>query len=281
MHAIFNDFLQRLDPKPVRLWSLIATFYGDSILPRGGEVWLGTTTKLCALVGIEAGAVRAAMSRLARDGFLTRRRVGRTSHYALSQSARARSEHAAGLIYRRTSLQHAAGWSIAVLQNPSPEGRARLDDLGYRPAAGALFARPSDGQGDIRHPPAGDAIFLMARGDDKALARLVYPIEAIARQYLAFVDALPVLSSHASIADPDASIVMRLALVHAFRRVALRDPHLNASALPKDWPADAAHAAFFDTYCALRPMADAWLQEHAVNARGPLPAPPAETRFAA
>ena len=39
--ALLDHFHAR---KPVRAWSLIITLYGDSIVPRGGSLWLGSLT---------------------------------------------------------------------------------------------------------------------------------------------------------------------------------------------------------------------------------------------
>src|SRR6266567_2432749 len=71
--------------KPVRAWSLIVTLYGDAVVPRGGSLWLGSLVDIMALLRIDAGHVRTAMSRLTSDGWLERERVGRNSYYRLSR----------------------------------------------------------------------------------------------------------------------------------------------------------------------------------------------------
>jgi phenylacetic acid degradation operon negative regulatory protein len=67
----------------LRVWSLLVTFFGDAVAPRGGRVALSVLQDAMALLNIEAGAVRTAMSRLAGDGWVEREREGRLSFYEL------------------------------------------------------------------------------------------------------------------------------------------------------------------------------------------------------
>ena len=56
----------------LRIWPLAITVFGDSVLPRGGEFWLGSLQELMQRLRIEPNALRAAMSWLTADGWLTR-----------------------------------------------------------------------------------------------------------------------------------------------------------------------------------------------------------------
>jgi phenylacetic acid degradation operon negative regulatory protein len=48
--------------------------------------------------------------------------------------------------------------------------------------------------------------------------------------------------------DPAQSFIVRTLLIHAYRRVLLRDPLLPAALLPLDWPGAAAYALCRDFY---------------------------------
>ena len=48
--------------KKLRVWSVIITFFGGAIVPRGGSVSARTVRELLQRMGIEAGAVRTAFS---------------------------------------------------------------------------------------------------------------------------------------------------------------------------------------------------------------------------
>ncbi len=245
-------------------------------MPRGGELWLGTLTELLGALDVEAGSTRTAMSRLARDGFLKRRRVGRTSHYALSADAMARSHRAEAVIYRTHAPQAAPGWDLVVALPPARPDRKALAEAGYQSLSPGLFVRPHHAKG-VRFP---GAIHLSATGDDALLAQTVYALDDIAARYHTFIEASRVLARHAEGAAPLEALAIRVALVHAFRRITLRDPHLAASALPADWPADEAYAAFAALYHTVRPASELWLDAHGQNAKGPLPPPDIAHRFA-
>ena len=64
---------------------------------------------------------------------------------------------------------------------------------------------------------------------------------------------------------------MRTLLIHAYRRVLLRDPQLPAALLPLDWPGAAAFTLCRDFYRLTHRAAERHLQGTLRNARGPLP----------
>src|ERR1700681_3106881 len=63
--------------RPLRGGSLIVTLFGDSIMPRGGAVALGSLIALAAPFGLNERLVRTADARLAKDGWLEGRRAGK------------------------------------------------------------------------------------------------------------------------------------------------------------------------------------------------------------
>src|SRR2546427_2540913 len=68
----------------MRARSLVFTVYGDSIRPHGGEIGLGSLIRLMAPLGFSPRAIRAATSRMARQGWLQTRRIGRRAYYSLT-----------------------------------------------------------------------------------------------------------------------------------------------------------------------------------------------------
>ncbi|MEZ5418060.1 MAG: PaaX family transcriptional regulator C-terminal domain-containing protein [Vicinamibacterales bacterium] len=74
--------------------------------------------------------------------------------------------------------------------------------------------------------------------------------------------------------DLDA-LATRVLLVHAFRRIVLRDPLLPAAILPRDWPGAEARALCAEVYTAVLPASERWLDAHGRAAPG-IALPPAE-----
>jgi phenylacetic acid degradation operon negative regulatory protein len=276
MNGTLHTFFRSLDESPLRTWSLIVTIYGDCVMPRGSELWLGSLTEILAALDVEPGSVRTAMSRLARDGFLIRRRVGRTSHYALSHDAIAVSRQAEARIYRATPPNAPADWDIAVAPGAAEADRRAMAALGYEALCPGVFVRP---RLPAAEAPPGDMIRLAARGDDGALARAVYPLEEFAARYARFADAAQPLAAIGAAAKGLEAVALRVGLVHAFRRIVLRDPRLPCTALPADWPAAQAYEAFAVAYRTLEAASDAWLSANARNSAGRLPAPNKGCRF--
>ncbi|MEM0907321.1 MAG: PaaX family transcriptional regulator C-terminal domain-containing protein [Pseudomonadota bacterium] len=274
MRETFHHFLSTLDPAPVRTWSLILTLYGDCVLPRGGELWLKTLSEILNALGIKPNSARAAMRRLERDGYLECHKTGRTSHYALSERAVHLSHHAADLIYRTAAPVSGPGWDVLAIVDAQVNQKALLAE-GFRPLMPGVFMRPAQ---PGKAAPV-KAIRLTAQGDDKTIAAALYELEELADRYRAFIDALPVLNAKACTAPPFEAVLLRLGLVHGFRRIVLRDPQLPPTALPTDWPADTAYEAFARTYSSLEPASEAWLDENARNSAGPLAPPEHLARF--
>src|ERR1700689_598951 len=55
-------------PRPLRAGSLIVTLFGDSLLPRGGAIALGSLIELAAPFGLNERLGPTATARLAQDG---------------------------------------------------------------------------------------------------------------------------------------------------------------------------------------------------------------------
>ena len=64
----------------------------------------------------------------------------------------------------------------------------------------------------------------------------------------------------------------RVLLIHHYRRVVLRDPLLPAALLPRDWPGRAARELCGEIYRGVLPASEQWLDGHASNENGALPA---------
>ena len=75
-----------------RVWSLVVTIFGDAVLHRGGCIATLRLQELLERVGIEAGALRTALSRLARDAGCCGIARGATVSIALAIVARRKSQ---------------------------------------------------------------------------------------------------------------------------------------------------------------------------------------------
>lgn len=271
-----------------RAWSLVVTIFGDAVAPRGGELALASLLAITAAFGIQDGAVRVALSRLASDGWIESRRRGRNSFYRLTPAGQAEFEAATRRIYHAEPTAWRGDWHVVVL---GPEGnggqtaRERLLRAGYTALAPATFARPLPAD---EGPPVVEGALLAFRGPVEGgaatpeAAASLWPLAELAASYRELVARFAPLAEAASFGPPPdrlTALVARVLLIHAYRRIVLRDPLLPPTLLPEDWPGVEARRLCARLYRALLEPSERWLDEHGRNEQGPLP-PPGPAFFA-
>ncbi|MBW8724801.1 MAG: phenylacetic acid degradation operon negative regulatory protein PaaX [Inquilinus limosus] len=270
--------LDSLKAEPSRTWSIIITIYGDAIVPRGGSLWLGTLSAVLHALDIGDGVVRTAMSRLAADGWLERSRIGRNSFYRLAERGRETFRTATEHIYNAHPPPPGSGFELVLLGNGGDREAARsaLQDAGFGSAGPGVWVAPA---GTAIPPVAADALRLDATADAETRRRLAaqsWPLDQTAaayRHFLAEFEPLrEALAAGGALPDQD-SFIARILLIHAWRRIVLRDPVLPADLLPPDWPGTAARALCADLYHRLLPASERWLDGHGQAESGSLPPP--------
>ena len=274
-----QPILAELRSEPSRIWSIVITVYGDAILPRGGSVWLGTLARFFEALGIGEGAVRTAMSRLAADGWLVRSRVGRNSFYRLADKGRDTFAAATEHIYNPPALPWSGAFELAILpQNGEREAaRAAFQEAGFGSPSPGLWIAPKGAA--LPGGAAEGALRLSASTDSQTAARLAasaWPLARTAEGYTRFIRLFEplsrVLAGGAELAETD-SFLARILLIHAYRRVILRDPILPPALLPPDWPGAEARELCGAIYHAVLAPSEAWLDENGLCEAGRLPKP--------
>lgn len=256
---------------PLRAAGFIVTIYGDAIIPRGGEVSMGTLIETCASVGISETLVRTAVSRLVANGQLEGWRRGRRSFYRLTEQAQADFDTAAELIYGPPDPWD---WRFVLL----PETRAdtlmpRLERKGFARIKGPLAVGPARVAlpKEVIAFEASLSAFAGAAGDQ--LADFVAATWDLVPHAAAYADLLarfgPVEDQAAELSGANA-LTMRLLLVHLWRNAVLRDPRLPQDALPANWPGHAARALFNRLYRRLSPAADSHIGVAFEGVDGPI-----------
>ncbi len=252
---------------PPRAKSLIVTVWGDSLAPHGDELWLASLIALMGALGVAERSVRTSVFRLAADGGLAGEPTGRRSRYRLT----AAGAHTFADAYRRIYFPHEEPWDgrwqllLAPPETLAPRERAALRNAlrwsGFCALAPGLFARPRAAQGDAIALPRATLAKLTvldagdAGGSGVALAGLAvqaFDLAALAASYRRFLSrfgrAIDLFRAPNPPPDPRAAFAARTLLIHAFRRVLLRDPLLPPALLPLDWPGTAAYALTRDFY---------------------------------
>jgi phenylacetic acid degradation operon negative regulatory protein len=276
--------------RPLRGGSLIVTIFGDSIMPRGGAVALGSLIPLAAPFGLNERLVRTATTRLAKDGWLEGHRAGKLSEYHLSHDGRERFAEATRRIYSEPDTEWSGRWTLVVLPPMRAAERKELREeliwRGFGELSTNIFAHPElDSRSLGSQPSLGPLskviVFDANLADDDAPQRLVslgWDLEDLGLRYQRFVKrferVLAALHGLRTL-DPQACFIVRTLLIHEYRRLHLRDPLLPPRLLRANWPGAQAASLCRDIYARVFAASEAHLSEVAAQLDGPLPPPDA------
>jgi len=256
----------------VQARSALFDLYGDYLRTRGGYAPVAALVRLLAPLQIAAPAVRTAVSRMVRQGWLRPTRLPSGPGYALTPRAVRRVDDAGARIYRTKPPSWDGAFDLVMLEPPaSRTARSRLAGnlsyLGYGQLNGSSWLAPR---------PAAEVDALLAEADVPAqrftarpaggqpaaveLLHRAWDLDELAAAYQKFVtDLEPVVEPVSATREDAAAYTARFRLVHAWRGFLFRDPQLPGELLPDSWPGAAA-ASFFDHHAnRLRPAADRYV----------------------
>jgi len=243
--------------------SALFDVYGDHLLERGKQAPVAALVRLLAPLGISAPAVRTAVSRMARQGWLAPVRLPEGAGYRLTPRGVRRLGQAADRIYRQAAPAWDGRWHVVVVERIADRAqrarlRSALSYLGYGCLDGATWIGA--------HPSVELEALLAAErvraerfhagydGDARGLAARVWDINGLAHAYRQWLDGAHELIGLAGPGQPDVVVfVARTALVHEWRKFLFTDPGLPAELLPTPWPGTVAAELFHSEAARLLP----------------------------
>ena len=256
--------------------SFIYTLFGDFVHrdpTAQDELWVGGLIRLMAEFGISEAAVRQAVSRMSRQGWLRAAKRGNRSYYSLTERGRRRVEAISPRIYGPV-VEWDGRWrmltySVAESRREGRDGlRKDLTVLGWAPLSASTWLSPNDALDTARHAAEANGVlddvdFFVGeyRGPhtDRELLERCWDLSAIAGHYRDFGDRYePRLQNeraHRALRD-DEAFVERMWLVHDYRKFTYLDPGLPSTLLPAHWPGTAAAATFREYYALLANKAE-------------------------
>jgi phenylacetic acid degradation operon negative regulatory protein len=250
--------------------SFIFTLYGDLVHRHvtDGSLWIGSLVRLMAPFGLSEAAVRQAVSRMSRQGWLTAKRTGHRAFYAVTDRGRRRIEGLSPRIYGPV-VEWDGRWrmltySVAEAQRERRDRlRKELTVVGWAPLSSSTWLSPRDAMDEVREivESAGVAenidLFVSDYAgprNDRELLSKCWDLEAIASAYREFIQTYePRLvreRERGGLSEEDA-FVERLWLVHDYRKFTYVDPGLPSTLLPAHWPGTTAAALFREYYGAI------------------------------
>jgi len=258
--------------------SALFDLYGDHLRSRGARAPVAALVRLLAPLGITAPAVRTAVSRMARQGWLDAVRLPGGAGYELTPRAVGRLDEAAGRIYRHGDPGWDGRWHVVVVERVRE--RARRDRL--RAALGYLGYAPIDDTAWISPRPSRELESLLAAervraerfaasydGDARGLVARAWDLDGLSHAYEGWLAVAAALVAPAGPAARDEVIfAARSRLVHEWRKFLFRDPGLPAELLPAGWAGHKAAEVFDAESARLLPAASRFV-DRCLRSAGP------------
>ena len=242
---------------------MMFTLFGDYIMQRGGEIWVGSLIQIAAEFGLSQQAVRSALSRMNQKGWLKVRRVGNRSYYGPTARTKRLLEEGERRIFFRNTVTWDGRWHVLVYSIPErkrdvrAELRKQLAWLGYAPLSSGSWICANDVNADVKGlvDQLGIASCVelfsaehLGPSDERELAARSWDLEGINRRYRAFIDKWGPEFERArrAGAQPDAEcFVQRFLLIHEYRKFFFIDPDLPPELLPDVWCGREARELFY------------------------------------
>ncbi len=211
-----------------RVWSLLVTVFGELAQDADAQISGSLLRNLSEHIGIKPEAMRVALHRLRKDGWIDSERTGRTSDYFLTPWGRAQSIAASPRIYAKGA---AAPEAWLVVFNP---GQPAPDDH----ASGAWV---SSNILVTSAPPDTDNVIskkldMADRLPEWVTSKVCDPTTVkLSQDFLSALDAVQGLLGKTPDLTPMQTAALRILLVHGWRRIVLKAPMLPDHVFPDGW----------------------------------------------
>ena len=240
--------------------SLIVTVFGDIVSQHGNWIWLGSLINSLKTFGYSERLVRTSVYRLVKDDWLQVKKIGRKSYYQFTASANNHYIKAARRIYSKNIHSSDNRWLILlpsfVEEVKMLELKRQLKWLGFSTLNSGVFAHPCFDQNSIEETiqelDIADSVIIFSgktidKNSSKVLKKLVYQkwnLDSLQQAYNSFLYTYaPIFnilkeinSNNRYHSDPnEQSFLLRILLIHEYRRILLQDHELSCDMLPKNW----------------------------------------------
>lgn len=225
--------LLTLDQTP-RVWSLLISVFGDLAQDNGNQISGPLLRQLTETIGIKPEAMRVALHRLRKEGWIESRRHGRSSVYFLTDWGRAQTVQASPRIYASGPVATNA-W-VAVF-NPLNTAQS-VDPNGVWVSSNILLTSQ-----ELDHSHAYVSRLTAESVLPGWMTDKVCSVETL-RLAQGFAQALESVRDNLSTPlKPLEIVVLRVLVVHGWRRVVLKTPILPDYVFPQGWPGAACRAS--------------------------------------
>ena len=200
--------------------SALFDLYGDHLRSRGSRAPVAALVRLLAPLGITAPAVRTAISRMVRQGWLEAVRLPEGPGYELTPRAIRRLDEAAERIYRVGDPEWDGRWHLVVIERVRERThrdrlRAALSYLGYAPIDETTWVSPRASR-ELEALLEAERVraerFVASYdGDARGLVARAWDLDGLSHAYQGWLDVATSLVAPAGPARPTRSCSRRAA----------------------------------------------------------------------
>lgn len=268
---------------PVRTQFLIFTLFGEYVVQRGGSIWTSSMLLLMGLLGVSERAVRSTLSRMRRKGWITPKRYGRRSQYAVTSRGLSLLNAGQRRIFEPFFSTWDDRWQLVVYSLPENKRekrhalRKQLTWLGFGRLAPGIWISPHDRRVELisllDELEVNQYVDLFSRikletSSARDMVSRCWDLDDLESQYQDFIarytpeynECLARTSNKHSI-SPQECFIRRFWLTHEFQFTPMKDPNLPTTLLPKNWIGFTARKLFDDYHQLLGRGAEQFVDE--------------------
>lgn len=243
-------FTTLTDAKAPRLWSFVVTIFGDLAQRDDARISGALLGTLVGRIGAKPEALRVALHRLRKEGWIESHKTGRASAHGLTAWGRQQAAMASTVIYGSAPSEQQA-WLILH----DPADRARQPNPADHPltnTASISLAQPTAPHAEAAlslplTPSVGVPTWVQNQMCTDELLHACQDLEYRLTQVAAakaLLGQIPALER----------MVLRVLVVHSWRRVILKAPALPVYLLPWRWRGEACAALVRELLGEMPPM---------------------------
>ena len=266
---------------------LIMTMFGDSVIPHGGEIWLGSLVRLLEPLGINERLVRTSVFRLTKDGWLQSRKKGRKSYYHACQMGEI--EHNEQRIYYQQeqwdgNWRFVIGVSMEKASSERDEFRKQLIRNGFCAISANVFGHPTFPFKEIEQLLTdyglSDTYVLFSGRNPEGLplhfdrvSSVIYrcltgDLEKSYEDFIALYRPLYENRHELEQLTAEESFFIRTVMINDYRRVLWHDTMRSNMLFDDNWAGRRARQMTASIYCAVEPKSSAYFESIGQNGSG-------------
>ena len=244
--------------------SALFDVYGDHLRGRGSQAPVAGLVRLLDPVGIQAPAVRTAISRMVSEGWLEPVRLPAGRGYRATDRTIRWLDDVGARVYRRVQRTWDGIWHLALVE-PPPSGRpernrlrADLTFIGYAELTPHTWVSPfARTELDEVLSRAGTTARQVWSNRIEPSPLDAWDLPALAEAYQVFIKETEALLQDLTPETSDEhAFAARFQMVHEWRKFLFSDPGLPDELLPEDWPGREAAELFTSEAHRLKPAAE-------------------------